>query len=412
MKTFNNIFIAIIIFLIASFLVANILVFNVNNDNSGRPYRVEINRLANYIENNGVESIDLAKCDYVISVVSQENNKEDFYITDNDYIIVEINGVLYRFDYKFHIQVNTDILLAVNIILIIISIFVICVMSFIKRKILQPFDELKDVPYELSKGNLTLPIKEEKNRFFGRFVWGVDLLRENIEQQKKRETELKKDKKTMLLSLSHDVKTPLSAIKLYSKALSKNLYNDKEKQIEIAENINAKTEEIENLISQIITASKDDFSEIEVNMGEYYLSALINKVCTYYKEKMALAHIDFQVGSFSDCIIKGDINRSVEVIQNLIENAIKYGDGAVISMEFTDEDNCKLISVKNTGCDLPEKEILYIFDCFYRGTNAKNKGGSGLGLHICKSLMHKMNGDIFAEIYDRVMAVTLVFNKA
>ena len=50
---------------------------------------------------------------------------------------VKINGVLYRFDYKFHIQVNTDILLAVNIILIIISIFVICVMSFIKRKILQ-----------------------------------------------------------------------------------------------------------------------------------------------------------------------------------------------------------------------------------------------------------------------------------
>ena len=412
MKTFNKIFVVISIFLIASFAVANILVFNVNNDNSGRPYRVEINRLANYIENNGVESIDLAKCDYVISVVSQENNKEDFYITDNDYIIVEINGVLYRFDYKFHIQVNTDILLAVNIILIIISIFVICVMSFIKRKILQPFDELKDVPYELSKGNLTVPIKEEKNRFFGRFVWGVDLLRENIEQQKIRETELKKDKKTMLLSLSHDVKTPLSAIKLYSKALSKNLYNDKEKQIEIAENINVKTEEIENLISQIITASKDDFSEIEVNMGEFYLSELINKVCTYYKEKMALAHIDFQVRSFSDCIIKGDINRSVEVIQNLIENALKYGDGAMISMEFTDEDNCKLISVKNTGCDLPENEIFYIFDCFYRGTNSKNKGGSGLGLHICKSLMHKMNGDIFAEIYDRVMAVTLVFNKA
>ena len=65
-----------------------------------------------------------------------------------------------------------------------------------------------------------------------------------------------------------------------------------------------------------------------------------------------------------------------------------------------------------TGCDLPENEIFYIFDCFYRGTNSKNKGGSGLGLHICKSLMHKMNGDIFAEIYDGVMSVTLVFNKA
>ena len=96
MKTFNKIFVVIIIFLIASFAVANILALNVNNDNGGRPYRVEINRLANYIENHGVESIDLTRCDYVISVVSQENNIKDFYISDNDYIIVEISGVLYR----------------------------------------------------------------------------------------------------------------------------------------------------------------------------------------------------------------------------------------------------------------------------------------------------------------------------
>ena len=96
----------------------------------------------------------------------------------------------------------------------------------------------------------------------------------------------------------------------------------------------------------------------------------------------------------------------------IIENALKYGDGQMIFVEFADEENCKLVSVKNTGCDLPENEILSIFDCFYRGTNSKNKGGSGLGLHICKSLMHKMNGDIFAEISGDVMAVTLVFNKA
>ena len=120
MKAFNKIFAVICIFLIACFAVANILVLSVNNETGGRPYRVEISRLAVCIERNGLESIDLSGCNYVTFIVCKEDNIEGFYNTDSDYIIIEINGDLYRFDYEFHIQVNTDILLAVNIILIII----------------------------------------------------------------------------------------------------------------------------------------------------------------------------------------------------------------------------------------------------------------------------------------------------
>lgn len=149
-------------------------------------------------------------------------------------------------------------------------------MLYVKAKIIAPFDRLKDVPYELSKGNLTAPMQESKSRFFGRFIWGVDLLRENIEEQKKRELQLQKEKKTLLLSLSHDIKTPLSAIKLYAKALSKGLYPDR--QHEIAENINAKADEIENYVNQIITASKEDFLSLEVKFGEFYLSELVTNI--------------------------------------------------------------------------------------------------------------------------------------
>ena len=104
------------------------------------------------------------------------------------------------------------------------AVLVIAVILYIKFRILAPIERLTDVPYELSKGILTAPVKETKNHFFGRFIWGVDMLRENIEQQKKRELDLQKDNKILLLSLSHDIKTPLSAIKLYAKALSKGLY--------------------------------------------------------------------------------------------------------------------------------------------------------------------------------------------
>ena len=150
----------------------------------------------------------------------------------------------------------------------------------------------------------------------------------------------------LLLSLSHDIKTPLSAIKLYAKALSKGLYESPEKQLEIAENINAKADEIENYVSEIVTASREDFLSLEVNSGEFYLSELINKIRLYYAEKLLLIKTDFTVGSFVDCLISGDLDRSVEVIQNVMENAIKYGDGKSIEIRICEEDGCILVTVK------------------------------------------------------------------
>ena len=231
-----------------------------------------------------------------------------------------------------------------------------------------------------------------------------------MEQQKQREFDLQRDKKMLLLSLSHDIKTPLSAIKLYSKAISKGLYdNNKDKQLEIAENINTKADEIESYVSQIITASREDFLSFYVNISEFYLSELVEKIQLYYTEKLSLIKTDFSVDQYSNCLIKGDFDRSVEVLQNVMENAVKYGDGKKINIEFSKEDGCILITVVNTGCTIQDSNLPHIFESFWRGENAGNEKGSGLGLYICRQLMHKMNGEIFAEIKDGSMFVTTVF---
>ena len=111
------------------------------------------------------------------------------------------------------------------------------------------------------------------------------------------------------------------------------------------------------------------------------------------------------------CLIRGDLDRGVEVIQNLMENAIKYGDGERIDLLLSEEDGCILIGVCNSGCTLPPAELPHIFDSFWRGSNADKQKGSGLGLYICRQLMHKMSGDIFAEAGDGRMIVTAVFPK-
>lgn len=94
-----------------------------------------------------------------------------------------------------------------------------------------------------------------------------------------------------------------------------------------------------------------------------------------------------------------------------MENAIKYGDGKEISISFSEEEGCILIAVKNSGCTLPDTDLPHIFESFWRGANAENLKGSGLGLYICRQLMHKMNGEVFAQIKGGDMCVTAVFGK-
>lgn len=433
MKSFYKFYTIVIAGIVLIFIVANLSLAKTEKTESGRYYRVEVNQIVNDIKQNGVENVNLSDYRYVTHMetfsendspfspsenyqqnnVSEKKRKIFYEGTDSDYVIREINGILYRFDYLTSIDKKLNTVTAVvNFILAAMSLTILAILTYIWYKILKPFHSLCEIPYELSRGNLTIPVRENKSRFFGKFVWGINMLRENMEQQKQRELTLIRDKKTLVLSISHDIKTPLSAIKLYSQALSKELYKDPAKKMEIAESINEKADEIEKFVSQIIQASNEDFLNLEVQKGEFYLSELIHKVSQYYTEKLKLIRIAFSIDHYSDCILKGDLDRSIEVLQNIIENAVKYGDGHYIRLVFSEENDCQLIAVQNSGCTLAETELPHIFDSFWRGSNTGSNAGSGLGLAICRQLMFKMKGDIFAEIQDTVMCVTLVFGKA
>lgn len=304
-----------------------------------------------------------------------------------------------------------------NIVLINTSLGVIVLFSvstyvYVSKKIIKPFSDIKEMPYELAKGNLNIPIKEQKSKYFGKFTWGMDMLRENLEDNKKREIQYQKEKKTLILSLSHDIKTPLSAIKLYSKALRENLYDSEEKKKEVINGIMKNTVEIEHYVSEIVRNSREDFLDIPVNNTGFYLNEVMDQIEKYYSDKLETIHTKFNLSNYSNCLVKGDKERTVEVLQNIIENAIKYGDGKEICIKYSDEEECKLISIENTGCSLNEEDLPHIFDSFYRGNNSKKQEGSGLGLYICKQLMHKMDGDIFVQILDnKIFCVTVVMRK-
>ena len=403
MNKFRKIAVIIVVVQILLVLVVNWFTFE-STKSTGRQYRVDVERASRKLLNG--EEVNVDDYDYVVAVKPYK----DDYSTNNDYKVVSVNGDLYAVEYKIESKSNTFIYMNVGLGLMLIT--TISVLCYVNNKVLKPFHNMSDMTVELAKGNLSTPIKEDKNKFFGRFLWGMDMLRDNLESNREKELQLQKEKKTLILSLSHDIKTPLSAIKLYNKALSENLYDTSEKREEAFEGIANNVVEIEKYVSEIVTASKEDFLNLSANITEFYISDVMSKITSLYQDKFDVLHTEFVVEHFDNCMIKGDADRLEEVLQNLLENAIKYGDGKRVTISMSDEEDCRLICVANSGCTLKEEEIPHLFDSFYRGTNSEKQKGSGLGLYIAKSLMRLMDGEIYAEIEGDEYHCVVVARKA
>ncbi len=392
-------------------LSANMLYFYQNNDSDGRLYLVEARRVMKEIEEQKLGASEMEAMSFdkyqTIAGVREFVAGE---ACDNEYLVEEIAGRLYRIEYAE--ERSRRLPLYINISLLGMMIVTNIVLVYVYHKILKPFWDMSNLSYELAKGNLSIPVKEEKSKLFGRFLWGMDMLREKLEDNKEKELEFQKERKELILSLSHDIKTPLSSIELYSKALSENLYDTQERKDEALCGIARNVKEIKGYVNEIVTASREDFLNLEVHMGEYYLLEVIKVTESYYKDKLSVIHTEFQVDEISECLVRGDKNRMIEVLQNVMENAIKYGDGKSIRISSGEEEDCKLIQIENSGCSLKKEELPNLFDSFYRGSNSTGMKGSGLGLYICRTLMRKMDGEIFAGMNENIFSVTIVVRKA
>lgn len=408
MKVFDRFIVTVMFIMLLAVFSLNFIVFGMA-ENGNKLYKIELNRIEQELSDGN--KVNPENYDTILAIYKYDKT-DDFYASKNEYVIREINGELYRIEYDDRLGSDDFKLpIAVNIVSGIILLITLAMLLYIRYNIVKPFTEISELPYQLAKGKLSVPLKETKKRYFGKFIWGLDMLRDELEQSELRELERAKKEKTFLMSLSHDIKTPLSAIKLYSKAISKGLYSGRQKQTEAAEKIDNKADEIEEFINEIIKKLNSDFMTFEVDMTEFYLSQVIDKITAYYADKLASLGIDFNISRYGNCLISGDPDKIEEVLQNIIENAVKYGDGHFISVSFSDEEDCRLITVSNSGCTLPDTELPHIFDSFWRGSNAGSKQGCGLGLYICRQLMSAMGGDIFAEISDGNMNVTIVCRK-
>ncbi|MDD3704842.1 MAG: sensor histidine kinase [Clostridiaceae bacterium] len=199
--------------------------------------------------------------------------------------------------------------------------------------------------------------------------------------------------------LSHDIKTPVTLIKGYSKALSMDMV-DRDKTKDYIERIQYRSEQIENIVADILDNTYEA-NDIKVNLKEIKIIDYINMILyntenyVINQKHQLLEMIDYG-GIDLQGIIAIDITKIHRVINNILSNAVKFSkDDTVIELIIKEEDGRVLTCIKDYGIGIKAEEQEKIFNMFYKSDDSKK--GYGLGLYINKSIIEAHQGEIFFE---------------
>lgn len=258
---------------------------------------------------------------------------------------------------------------------------------FLDNSIYKPFQNLKGFARHIAAGNLEIPLEMDRNNLFGLFTESFDIMREQLKEARQKEAMANQSKKELVASLSHDIKTPVTSIKLVSELM---LVTESREEVKTKlQTIYKKAEQIDLLITNMLHATLEDLGELSVNPTEessQILEQLILNSDFYHKAEFS---------NIPQCLIYTDILRLGQVFDNIINNSYKYA-GTKIHIYSEIIDSYLRIEIRDWGPGVPREDLPKLFKKFYRGSNTEGlpADGSGLGLYICKYLMEKMDGEI------------------
>jgi PAS domain S-box-containing protein len=210
---------------------------------------------------------------------------------------------------------------------------------------------------------------------------------------------LERERRNILSMFAHDMKNPLVASEGFlSRVISGKAGSVTEKQQNHLQTIRDELNKVTQLISDFLDFSKFDAQEYTPILTPFNVPAEIQKnigTVALEAEKKQIA-IALELPATAIPLVNADAAMINRVIRNLLDNAIKYTDSrGIVTVKVAERDNEILIAVEDTGTGIPEDQLPYIFDAFYRAR--RNTKGSGLGLTIAKTIMEAHGGRIWAE---------------
>ena len=269
--------------------------------------------------------------------------------------------------------------------------FVMILFSYIYFSVIRPFKKLSMFAVEISKGNMDLPLAYERNNMFGSFTWAFDSMRREIKKARASEKDAIENNKTTIATISHDIKTPIASIRAYCEALQAGMDNSIERRERYVSVIIRKCDEVSKLTNDLFIHSLADLDKLEMHLEDFGSVKLITKILSGIHVDNDRVDINM---SIPETIINADERRLEQVYENLIENAIKYAPESIIEITHENEEEYLIAVIRDYGIGIEDEDLPFIFDKFFRGKNANEKPGAGLGLYIVKYIMEQMNGKV------------------
>ena len=291
------------------------------------------------------------------------------------------------------IQIMTkDLFFTALVILIFTS---VSIGLWIYRSVATPLVKLRKATQNIKEGNLDFVLEVDGTDDF-------EEMRRRLKESAEEKVLLDKENKELISNISHDLKTPITAVKGYVEGIMDGVADTPEKMDRYVRTIYNKTNEMDHLINELTFYSKIDTNRIPYTFSKLNVDDYFSDCAEEVGLELETRGIQLYYANYveKDVLVIADGEQIRRVIHNIISNAIKYMDKpkGVIQIRVKDVGDFIQVEIEDNGKGIASKDLTYIFDRFYRTDVSRNssKGGSGIGLSIVRKILEDHGGKVWA----------------
>lgn len=292
-----------------------------------------------------------------------------------------------------------DMILTATIILVFTA---LSVGLWIYRSIAVPLVKLKKATKNIKEGNLDFVLEVEGNDEFSQLCQDFEEMRKRLKESTEEKILMDKENKELISNISHDLKTPITAVKGYVEGIMDGVADTPEKMDRYVRTIYNKTNEMDHLINELTFYSKIDTNRIPYTFSKLNVEDYFSDCAEELGLEMETRGIELVYANYVEKGVQviADDEQIRRVIHNIVSNAIKYMEKprGIIQLRVKDVGDFIQVEIEDNGKGIAAKDLPYIFDRFYRTDVSRNssKGGSGIGLSIVKKIMEDHGGKVWA----------------
>ena len=308
------------------------------------------------------------------------------------FVVTRVNALISR-------HLLRDMMIAIILIMIFTAVMLT---RWISRGVFDPINELNAAMKQIQQGNFEYALDTDDKGEIGDLYRNYEDMRLRLKESTEEERENEKQNKEFISNISHDLKTPITAIKGYVEGIMDGVTNTPEKMDKYIKTIYNKANDMERLINELTFYSGIDNNRIpyqfhRINVADYFGDCIEEVGLDLESKNIQLNYTNL---TQPDTRVIADPEQMKKVINNIISNSVKYMDKpkGAIDIRILDENDSIRIEIEDNGKGIAQKDLPRIFERFYRTDASRNsaQGGSGIGLSIVKKIIEDHGGYIWA----------------